>query len=320
VFLYSPWHLDFLFRCHIDIAATVFQIGDTIEICFKSLLTKIAKAMQLSSIIYQQLADIEPVSYVSLKSDYESKELCFQGLQRASVQISEQSAASIAIESLLKQYNIAIHDVSWDKVVSYKKYTDAYKLEVKQLEHRLGRQCTNASTSIPAMINLQMEQAFVISIDFLQLLDFIASKYHVSLNKPDIISLNNGKFQAGLRVECAGHIQKTHFLMSAEHPSEDDAKQDVAKQAVMILQIALDLMIVDVNYELLQQLWATCYVRHDTCIVLENKLAVKTYRKKERKNMKMLERHLSGTTVDALDHGSSKSEECLSPEQKQKVS
>jgi len=198
-------------------------------------------------------------------------------------------------------------------VVSYKKYIDAYKLKVKQLEHRLGRQFTNASTSIPARLNLQMEQAFAISIDFLQLLDFVASKYHVSLNKPDIISLKNGNFQAGLRIECAGHIQKTHFLMSAEHFSEDDAKQDVAKQAVTILQIAHDLMIVDVSYELLQQLWAMCYVRHDRCIVLENRLAVKAYRKKERKNMKMLERRLSSTTVDALDHGSSKSKECLSP-------
>jgi len=102
VFLYIQWHLDILFHCHIEITATLFQMGDTIEICFKSLLIKIAEVMQLSSIIYQQLADIELVSYVFLKGDYESKELCFQGLQRASVQSSEQSAASIAIDSLVK--------------------------------------------------------------------------------------------------------------------------------------------------------------------------------------------------------------------------
>jgi len=72
-------------------------------------------------------------------------------------------------------------------------------------------------------------------------------------------------------------------------------------------------MIVDVNYELMQQLWAMCYVRHDRYIVIENRLIVKTYRKKECKKMEMLEPHLLGTTIDALE---SKSKECLSKKPK----
>ena len=68
MFFYIQQHFDFFFCCHIQIAATFIWLGDNIEIYFKSLLIKIAKAVQLTCIVFQPLADIEHVSYMSLKS------------------------------------------------------------------------------------------------------------------------------------------------------------------------------------------------------------------------------------------------------------
>ena len=83
------------------------------------------------------------------------------------------------------------------------------------------------------------------------MLNAIACQYHISLNEPNVILLDNENFQAILQVECPGNSIGVYYLISAQYSANNEANQDVAKQAINILQVALDYVIFDINYELI---------------------------------------------------------------------
>jgi len=92
---------------------------------------------------------------------------------------------------------------------------------------------------------------------------------------------DNGNFQAILQIECLGNSTGIHYLISAKYSTTNEASQEVAKQAINILQMAFDYEIIDCKYDLMLRLLAECYTRHDRCIVLENRLTVQNYERNQ---------------------------------------
>ena len=114
-------------------------MGVTIEICFKSLLAKIADALQLASVTYTQNLSLEYSSYVTINNGIEVA--TFQGTQQHSISDSEQKAALNAIKHLIKKYNVSINDINQDKVTSYKSNWKLYWEDVMQRDPHYLQVC-----------------------------------------------------------------------------------------------------------------------------------------------------------------------------------
>jgi len=102
--------------------------------------------------------------------------------------------ALIVINHLIKKYNVSINDINQDKVISYQKCYDAYKSRIKQLEAMLGKHHAKRFTLLQSMPSHESKDQLTINIDFVQLLNAIACQYHVSLNEPNVMLLDNGNF------------------------------------------------------------------------------------------------------------------------------
>ena len=85
-------------------------MGSTIEICFKSLLAKIAEALQFTTITYTQNPSIQYSSYIMINNGPEV--VTFEGTQQQSIGNSEQKVALTAINHLIKKYNVSINDIN----------------------------------------------------------------------------------------------------------------------------------------------------------------------------------------------------------------
>jgi len=133
----------------------------------------------------------------------------------------------------------------------------------------LGRHHAKRSTLPPSTPSHESKDHLTINIDFVQLLNAITCQYQISLNEPNVMSLDNGNFQSILEIECPGNSTGIHYLISTEYSTTNEASQDVAKQTINILQMAFDYEIFDINYDLMLRLLDECYTKRDRCIALE---------------------------------------------------
>ena len=87
----------------------------------------------------------------------------------------------------------------------------------------LGRHHAKRSTLPPSTPSHESKDHLTINIDFVQLLNAIACQYQISLNEPNVMLLDNEKFQEILQIECPGDSTRIDYLISTEYSTTNKA-------------------------------------------------------------------------------------------------